>query len=34
MFEVGLSSELQSMSHPDFQEGISAAIGKREPKWR
>jgi len=34
MFEVGLSSELQSMSHPDFQEGISAAIGKREPKWQ
>ena len=33
LFEVSLAAELQSMDHPDFTEGVSAALEKREPRW-
>jgi len=31
LFEVSLAAELQSMAHPDFAEGVAAAIEKRPP---
>ena len=34
LFEVSLAAELQSMDHPDFAEGIKAALEKRTPKWQ
>jgi enoyl-CoA hydratase len=33
LFEVSLAAELQSMDHPDFAEGVSAVLEKREPRW-
>lgn len=33
LFEVSLAAELQSMAHPDFAEGIAAAIEKRPPNF-
>ena len=33
LFEVSLAAELESMRHPDFNEGIDAALGKRKPKF-
>ena len=33
LFEVGLTAELQSMAHPDFAEGVRAAIEKRPPDF-
>ena len=33
LFEVSLAAELQSMDHPDFAEGVSAALEKRKPSW-
>ena len=34
LFEVSLAAELQSMDHPDFAEGVSAALEKRKPSWQ
>ncbi len=34
LFEVSLAAELQSMDHPDFAEGVKAALEKREPNWQ
>ena len=34
LFEVSLAAELQSMDHPDFAEGIKAALEKRTPNWQ
>ena len=33
LFEVSLAAELQSMAHPDFAEGVAAAIEKRTPNF-
>jgi len=33
LFEVSLAAELQSMAHPDFAEGVAAAIEKRPPNF-
>lgn len=33
MFEVSLAAELQSMAHPDFAEGVAAALEKRPPNF-
>tara|TARA_B100000686_G_scaffold275714_1_gene294372 strand:+ start:255 stop:1040 length:786 start_codon:yes stop_codon:yes gene_type:complete len=33
LFEVSLAAELQSMDHPDFAEGVAAALQKRKPNW-
>lgn len=33
LFEVSLAAELQSMAHPDFTEGVRAAIEKRAPNF-
>ncbi len=33
LFEVGLAAELQSMAHPDYAEGVAAAIEKRSPSF-
>lgn len=33
LFEVSLAAELQSMAHPDFAEGVQAAIDKRPPDF-
>lgn len=33
LFEVSLAAELQSMAHPDFAEGVAAAIEKRSPDF-
>ncbi len=33
LFEVGLAAELLSMAHPDFAEGVAAALEKRPPKF-
>lgn len=34
LFEVGLAAELESMAHPDFAEGVAAAIEKRPAKFQ
>lgn len=33
LFEVSLAAELQSMAHPDFAEGVAAALEKRPPNF-
>ena len=33
LFEVGLAAELLSMAHPDFAEGVAAALEKRPSKF-
>ena len=33
LFEISLAAELESMDHPDFAEGVKAALEKREPNW-
>jgi enoyl-CoA hydratase len=33
LFEVSLAAELASMAHPDFAEGVAAAIEKRTPNF-
>lgn len=33
LFEVSLAAELTSMAHPDFAEGVAAAIEKRPPSF-
>jgi enoyl-CoA hydratase len=33
LFEVSLAAELQSMAHPDFAEGVAAALEKRAPDF-
>ena len=33
LFEVSLAAELESMRHPDFGEGVNAALEKRIPKF-
>lgn len=33
LFEVSLAAELQSMIHPDYVEGVAAAIEKRPPEF-
>lgn len=34
LFEVSLAAELESMAHPDFAEGVAAAIEKRPAKFQ
>ncbi|MDG2300973.1 MAG: enoyl-CoA hydratase/isomerase family protein [Acidimicrobiales bacterium] len=34
LFEVSLAAELQSMDHPDYAEGVQAALEKRNPNWQ
>jgi len=34
LFEVGLAAELASMAHPDFAEGVAAALEKRPPRFQ
>ena len=34
LFEVSLAAELQSMAHPDYVEGVSAALEKRPPEFQ
>lgn len=33
LFEVSLAAELQSMAHPDYAEGVAAAVEKRPPNF-
>lgn len=33
LFEVSLAAELQSMAHPDYAEGVAAALEKRTPRF-
>ncbi len=33
LFEVSLAAELHSMQHPDFPEGVAAAVEKRAPRF-
>lgn len=33
LFEVSLAAELQSMVHPDYAEGVAAAVEKRPPEF-
>ncbi|MGI9623840.1 MAG: enoyl-CoA hydratase/isomerase family protein [Acidimicrobiales bacterium] len=33
LFEASLAAELHSMAHPDFSEGVAAALAKRSPEF-
>ena len=33
LFELSLAAELESMAHPDFAEGVSSALERRDPDF-
>jgi enoyl-CoA hydratase/carnithine racemase len=32
--EQAVAASLQARQHPDFQEGVTAFLGKRKPRWQ